>query len=189
MPHASEHPNDPATSNQGAMAMSIWLNESDLREDAAGLQQVTLNVAFLADIKQDSVRPQELVGIVQSRLSDARPATIRRLAEDLGQLRDELETHFALEEFYGYFESAELSFPQISAQADRLKSQHEVMFLDLCELVELADGATYGETDPHSSLAAIRTGFYSFVQNFQRHEQEEHELMMRLCNDELGEGD
>lgn len=169
--------------------MSVWLNESDLREDVAGLQQLTLNVAFLADIKEDSVRPQELIEIVQTRLSELEPAQIRRLAEDLGQLRDELETHFALEEFYGYFESAELSFPQISARADRLKSQHEVMFLDLCDLVELADGASYGETDPKKSLPTIRSGFHSFVQNFNRHEQEEHELMMRLCNDELGEGD
>ena len=169
--------------------MSIWLTESDLREDVAGLQQLTLNVAFLADIKEDSVRPRELIEIVQTRLDAHRPEAIRRLAEDLGQLRDELETHFALEEFYGYFESAELSHPQISSRADRLKSQHEVLFLDLCELVELADGASYGETDPRKSIPAIQAGFEKFVQEFNRHEQEEHDLMMRLCNDEIGEGD
>ena len=189
--------------------MSIWLNESDLREDVAGLQQLTLNVAFLADIKQDSVRPQELIEMVQARLADTgagdnpagdnpaddipaadiRLADIRRLLDDLEALRDELETHLALEEFYGYFESAELSYPQINIQADRLKSQHEILFLDLCELCELAASACYGETGTCQSMVAIRTGFHAFVRDFNRHEQEEHELMMRLCNDELGEGD
>ncbi len=170
--------------------MSIWLNESDLREDVAGLHHLTLNVAFLFDIKEDSVRPRELMEIVQTRLSDGSPKSLRSLAEDLGQLRDELETHFTLEEFYGYFETAELVYPQISTRADSLKTQHEMLFLNLCELVELAEGASYGESDPRKSLAAIQAGFQSFVQEFNRHEQQEHELMMRLCNDELGgEGD
>ena len=115
--------------------MSIWLTESDIREDVAGLQQLTLNVAFLADIKEDSVRPAELIEIIRRQLGDFRRVDLRRLANDLGLLRDELETHFALEEFYGYFESSALSHPQISNRADYLKSQHEVIFLDLSELV------------------------------------------------------
>ncbi len=168
--------------------MSIW-TERELREDTAALRQLTLNVAFLADIKEDSVRPRELVQLIQVQLSEPRRIEFRKLADDLQRLRDELETHFALEEFYGYFESAVISHPGINARADRLRSQHEVIFLDLCELVELSEGVSYGETEPHRALAAIRAGFHSFVQSFSRHEEEEQELMMRLCSDDLGVGD
>jgi hypothetical protein len=168
--------------------MSIW-TESELRQDEAALRQLTLNVAFLADIKQDSVRPRELVELIQARLGDAHHVDFRKLAEELESLRDELETHFALEEFYGYFESAAISHPGINARATWLRSQHETIFLDLCELVDLAEGLCYGEHRPERALEAIRAGFHSFVQQFNRHEEEEGELMMRMCTEDFGVGD
>ncbi|MGI9519357.1 MAG: hemerythrin domain-containing protein [Pirellulaceae bacterium] len=169
--------------------MSSWLTERQLRDDVMGLQSLTLNVAFLNEIKQDNDRPLEIIGDIKRQLATLPLVDTAELACELNHLRDELETHFALEEFYGYFKSAELTHPQISVRAGDLRSQHEELFLTLCDLVELAESAHYREAPLEKTMLALSVGFHSFVQNFNRHEQEETDLMMRLCNDDIGVGD
>lgn len=172
--------------------MSSWLTEQDFRDlqdDPANWPGLTLNVAFLNDIKQDSENPEKVLGEIRTALS--RPAEVKpsQLVSMLGQLRDELETYFALEEFYGYFRSAREVHSRVSNRAEDLRTQHEQIFLDLCELIELAESALYREATLETALPAITAGFLSFVQSFQNHEQEEQELMMQLCNDDIGVGD
>ena len=169
--------------------MSSWITERQLRGDVAGLQSLTLNVAFLNEIKQDNERPLEIINDIKRQLANPQLADTGELTCELNHLRDELETHFALEEFYGYFKSAELTHPQISVRAGDLQSQHEELFLTLCDLVELAESAHYREAPLEKTLLALSVGFHGFVQKFNRHEQEETDLMMRLCNDDIGVGD
>ena len=169
--------------------MSSWITERQLRGDVAGLQSLTLNVAFLNEIKQDNEKPLEIINDIKQQLTNPELADTAELACELNHLRDELETHFALEEFYGYFKSAELTHPQISVRAGDLQSQHEELFLTLCDLVELAESAHYREAPREKTLLALSVGFHAFVHKFNQHEQEETDLMMRLCNDDIGVGD
>lgn len=180
--------------------MTTWVTEKDLWDSRSqtgeqpgqahlALPGLTLNVAFLHEIKQDSTQPHVVIRRLQKTMSRHEPVSPRLIVDELGWLRDELETHFALEEFYGYFESALLIDSQISAQASGLKSQHETIYLDLCELIELAESALYRETAMETAWPALAAGFRSFVQNFNEHEQSEQELMMRLCNEDVGVGD
>lgn len=172
--------------------MSTWLTEQDWRElgdNRPELQSLTLNVAFLNEIKQDNGRPDQVVNELKKLLSSKVPIEAALLFSTLCRLRDELEVHFALEEFYGYFQSARLTHPHISVRAEDLKSQHETIYLDLCELVELAESVLYRESPMSKTWSAIRAGFHSFVQILDQHEREEAELMMRLCNDDIGNGD
>jgi len=172
--------------------MSSWLTEQDfrdLREDMSVWPGLTLNVAFLHDIKQDSEKPEEIIGQLKGLLSQRTWVEPAPLVSLLGRLRDELETYFALEEFYGYFRTAKLIHPCVSTRAEDLQSQHEQIYLDVCELNELAESALYREATMEQTMPAIIAGFHSFVQSFQCHEQEEFELMMKLCNDDLGGGE
>jgi hypothetical protein len=172
--------------------MSSWLTEQDFRktqEKITAFPGLTLNVAFLQDIKQDTEKPEEIIGEIRSLLSQGADVKPAELVSQLGRLRDELETYFALEEFYGYFQSAKLTYPRVSNRAERLQTQHETLYLDLCQLIEQAERTLYGESVLEKSLPDIVTGFHAFVQSFNLHEQEEFDLMMKLCNDDLGVGD
>ncbi len=169
--------------------MSLWLTEQEFRNDRAAASQITLNVAFLQEIKEDNVHLTSIINQLKRAFSQHVKPDPKQLVDRLNQLRDVLETHFALEEFYGYFQTARVNHSHISVKADTLRSQHETIYLEVCELVELAESALYHETDSNKALSAIVAGFHAFVQNFSDHEEQEMELMMRLCNDEIGVGD
>ena len=195
--------------------MGSWLTEQDLRHEYfakhdfhPGLLEgsaapsvteaeqftdeshsLTLNAAFLTDIKHDTVKPEEVIREFQDLLSKRSLPDPGLVVETLARLRDELQTCFALEEFYGYFDSAKISNSHVNVRATCLRSQHEEIFLDVRELVELAEGMLYQELSVEESMPAIVAGFQSLVQNFHCHEMEEHDLIMRLCNDDIGGSD
>ncbi len=169
--------------------MSFWLTEREFRSDRVA-HQLTLNVAFLQEIKDDNVQLKSLVTQLKDTFSTNKVVPTRWMVDRLNELRDALETHFALEEFYGYFQPAHESQSKIGTQANRLQSQHETIYLEVCELVDLAESILYREAPPiKKSHAAIVNGFNRFVEHFRAHEQEEMELMMQLCNQEIGVGD
>ena len=161
--------------------MSSWLTEQDFRDlrgEATAWPGLTLNVAFLQDIKQDTEKPDEIIHDIKALLADGLSIDPAQLANQLSRLRDELETY-----------SAKLIQPQVSTRAETLQSQHEQIYLDVCELIELAECALYREKSLEKALPAIIAGFHSFVENFNCHEQEEFDLMMQLCNQDIGVGD
>lgn len=166
--------------------MSIWLTESEFRQSGAAAMGVTLNHAFLADIKDDHVELRELVKLNRNRLGD-QPVEPSQTLAWLNELRDELETYFALEEFYGYFNHAAISNPSVSRSAKSLKTDHEKLFIQLIELIDQTEQIIYHESD--SNIDSVRIGFLQFASDFDEHEEAEMELMMRLCNEELGVGD
>ncbi len=173
--------------------MSSWLTEQDLRHqhgEAASWPGLTLNVAFLQEIKQDVEQPAAIIETLRLQLATkGTKVPLAELVSLLEHLRDELETYFALEEFYGYFQAAQLIHPHVSNCAHQLQSQHEAIYMEVCHLVELAHRVLYREVSSARVLPTIVEGFQTFVQRFQAHEQQESELMMRLCNDEIGVGD
>ena len=170
--------------------MSLWLTEEEFRSDRVAAQQITLNVAFLQEIKDDNVGLKSTIAHLENALSQNQSPQPRLLVDKLSDLRDELETHFTLEEFYGYFQPARESHSQVNIRASELRQQHETIYLEVCELVDLAESILYREWPmANKAHSAITAGFHAFVQHFNDHEQQEMELMMKLCNEEIGVGD
>src|SRR5262245_47313941 len=108
---------------------------------------VTVNPAFLQEFKEDSHELRQLLHHTSAML--ARPREMRtegrRLVELLEKLRDQLALHFSLEESYGYFEEALNVSPQLSRQAECLRSQHSDLYLEVCRIVELAQKCVFDE--------------------------------------------
>ncbi|MDG2013496.1 MAG: hypothetical protein P8J33_08325 [Pirellulaceae bacterium] len=172
--------------------MSSWLTERDVRDTRGGmtrLQGVTLNVAFLNDIKQGTKKPEELIRDIRALLVNQLSLDSAALVNQMHALRDELETYFALEEFYGYFKSAHLIQPTVSRRAESLQTQHEQIYLEICSIIDLAEGLLYREIELRPTLPILVSRFSTFTQTFLQHEQEEFDLMMQLCNQEIGVGD
>ena len=183
--------------------MSIWFSETEFRqsgvlslgvhmdvdrEAAAADERMTLNVAFMSEIKED-FDFRETLNNVYYRINEKPALSARDAARDLANLRDQLETYFALEEFFGYFQQSAISNPGVSHQADVLRSDHESLFLQLSELVDLAEQIVYRECSKQITIGDLALQLDTFCEALADHEQEEMELMMRLHNEEFGVGD
>ena len=136
-----------------------WLSEQEYLRSGAEATGVTFNVAFLLEIKSDfgfrdlltrarsQLCPEPNVGLVSPR----------QAADLLSDLRDELETYVALEEFYGYFREAEIENPPVSKKAAQLKSEHEDLYLELSFVIELAQQLVYRECGPGVTVCLLYT--------------------------------
>ncbi len=149
---------------------------------------VTLNVAFLNEIKADNVSIGQVLKSIRTTFNGGKSLGPRSICELLGRLRDELETHFALEEFYGYFDEAEMTHSQVSRAANSLIGEHTELFSELNSIIENAEQLLYDEAG-HKSESQIILDFQFFDDKLREHELKEMELMQKLCNDEFGTGD
>ena len=183
--------------------MSTWFSETEFRhsgalslgvhigvdgEAAVAEDSVTLNVAFMSEIKED-FDFRETLNNVYFRLNDQPTISPRDAAKELATLRDQLETYFAMEEFYGYFQQSATTNHRVNRQADLLRSDHESLFLQLNELVDLAEQIVYGECSKKVTISDLTKELDSFCQALADHEQDEMGLMMRLHNEDIGVGD
>jgi hypothetical protein len=170
--------------------MAVWLSETEFRQSGAKQTGVTLNVAFLHEIKEDALdlrqRLLKLRDDFTANLGHLRP---RAVVECLYQLRDDLETYFALEECYGYFEHAAVTNPAISRVAGQLRDEHERLYLLLNKAIDMGEAVVYHERESVATLYAVIRSFDTFARQFEKHEQREMDLMLRLCNEEIGVGD
>src|SRR5262245_61954266 len=86
---------------------------------------VTVNAAFLQEIKEVNQELWSLLADLRHRCQrPIAPGHCRLLIDKLCQLRDQLALHFSLEEAYGYFEDPVEVAPQLSRQAEMLRSEH-----------------------------------------------------------------
>ena len=168
--------------------MSVWLTEKEFRQSGAEAAGITLNVAFLREIKQDHLPIRELTSRINRTLSSS-SVSPRQAADLLSDYRDGIETYFALEEFFGYFENAALTNPKLSGLAIGLQQEHESLFERLGHIIDLAEQIVYHECGPQTTLLEVADLFDNFACQFEHHEQQEMELMLRLCNEEFGVGD
>ena len=172
--------------------MSLWLSESEYRQSGAAAVGLTLNVAFFQEIKEDNVEFRQLVDKVRLHFQNVKDSQKNRPVETsrlLAELRDELETYFALEEFYGYFQNAEVNNPSVCHKAGQLRSEHEVLFLELNQIVDSIEQIVYHECPTELAFETVAEEFRKFPAHLQRHEHKEMELVMRLFNEEIGVGD
>ena len=102
---------------------------------------VTINAAFLREIKEDNERLQALLEEVLGMCQTRPPALVRprRFASLLAELLDQLAMHFALEGAYGYFNDPVSVAPHLSEQADRLRRQHADLYVEMMQIAERAE--------------------------------------------------
>lgn len=178
--------------------MSTWLSEKEFRQSGAESAGVTINVAFLQEIKSDFGFRELLNDVYQQLIPGSKPGVLddesagqvspRVAAELLEELRDGLETYFSLEEFYGYFQQAAVLNPCVGQKATSLQTEHEVLFLKLNQIVEMTQQIVYHEVGPETTLTQVAEDLEAFCIDLAQHEQAEMDLMMRLCNEDIGDG-
>lgn len=151
---------------------------------------VTINAAFLQEIKQDNVELKQLLRAMSSQLMQRRPrmSDPRSLVDLLVRLRDQLAIHFSLEEAFGYFENAVEVAPRLSERAEELRGEHELFYRDICNLCEQAEKLLYHESTGQG-LRQIAARFASFHDALEQHEARETELIMEALDDDIGVGD
>jgi hypothetical protein len=151
---------------------------------------VTVNSAFLREIKEDSYQLLRLFARLRAVLSSPRWwDVLENPFEDLlCRLRDQVAMHFALEEFYGYFDNPQEVAPRLSERVEALRRQHEQLYLEICYLAEEADKVRHRECRK-DLLADLGLRFRDFDAAFQYHEACENELLLEAFDDDIGVGD
>jgi hypothetical protein len=151
---------------------------------------VSVNAAFLQEIKQDNQELHRLLTQVQELCSKQKPAPGCRqeFADLLSKLRDQLAMHFALEEAYGYFEDSLIIDPRLSRRAERLRTQHASLFSKFCRIVDEAMQMLENRS-PRSVCRRIASRFEEFHSALQLHEQQENELIIEAFEQDVGVGD
>jgi hypothetical protein len=154
----------------------------------ASSSTVTLNVAFLKEIKRDHRRLRSLLRRLRLIFAASRPHVSRlAIVHLLGDLRDELALHFTLEEAFGYFDDP-LDVPDFCQAAKALRAQHRDLYEEECELAERAARLLV----PRATLTRFRRlarDFRGFDQHLRQHESGENSLILSACNSEIGVGD
>jgi hypothetical protein len=150
---------------------------------------VTVNAAFLEEIKEVNQELWELLGELRHRCQrPVAPAQGRHLIDKMCRLRDQLALHFSLEEAYGYFDDPVDVAPQLSTQAQRLRAEHKELYTDLCDLVDRAERMYYDEQ--YAELALwIGPEFLAFDERLREHESLEMDLITEAYSGDIGVGD
>lgn len=168
--------------------MTTWLTEKEYRQSGAIAVGMTINVAFLEEIKADFDFRSTLNKVYEqvNQRPDAAPPEIARW---LIELRDQLETYFALEEFYGYFEQDEVTNIGVSRKVAKKTEEHETLFLQLSAVIDVAEQIVYHECSSDLTVDEVRRQFHRFCEALADHEQDEMELIMQMFNEDIGVGD
>jgi hypothetical protein len=151
---------------------------------------LSINAAFLQEIKEDNRLLRDLLERAFGLCTDPRFQRVhpRRLVELFRELQDQLAMHFALEEAFGYFDDAIDVAPHLSQTACNLRSQHAEFFVQICDMVDMAEQLLYGETSTHV-LWSFSSRFTSFYDQLHQHEACENELICQALDDDIGVGD
>ncbi|MBC20739.1 MAG: hypothetical protein CMJ74_10840 [Planctomycetaceae bacterium] len=147
---------------------------------------LTVNAAFLAEIKEEDLQLRELLNAAVRDASDtgAEQIKMRDRVEMYHALRDQLALHFALEDAYGYFHDAIDETPPLSSMAERLSAQHDSLFRQMCDIIDAAECILYREYNalPETDLFEAFMNFYGILIE---HEQAEIELIATALDNEI----
>ena len=151
---------------------------------------VTINAAFLQEIKEVNEELWKLLDDVRQLCSDPQQIQVqrRRAVELLASLRDQLAMHFALEEAFGYFDDPIRVAPRLSMAASSLREEHKTLYAKIRDLADEVD-----EEDRAGSLAMcgprVAERFREYYALLQQHETRENELILDAYDDDIGVGD
>lgn len=168
--------------------MSTWMSETEFRQAGAGKAGIAINVPFLMEIKEDS-EFRQLLNEVYQRINQSPAPAPRTAIEILGSLRDELETYFALEEFYGFVKNSVNADAMQSKLASELADEHSKLYLQFNDIIEIGEQIVYRECSPQVTVSDLAVLLDKFCHSLAQHEQKEMELMMKTCNQDTGVGD
>ena len=151
---------------------------------------LTVNAAFLAEIKEDNYRLRELLsqGAEDAANGNLGRISARERAELYIAIRDQLGLHFALEDAYGYFHDAIEDKPWLTKNAKALQGQHDIIFRNLCSVVDAAECILYREYNA-IRLRELLEAFMKFYGRLAEHEHAENELILAAFDDDIGVGD
>jgi tetratricopeptide (TPR) repeat protein len=171
---------------------------SIMAEQANNSRRLSVNAAFMQDIKNDN-RDLKILMDRLAVLTQPREAAANHwpeLIQLLGDLNDQLALHFGLEEAYGYFDQALDADPEMSLAAENLRNQHAVLFEESRHLAEAAAHACTGDAPIEGVTPEVTTAqekvlvrFDSFVKQFHEHEEAELKLILDALDEDLGVGD
>ncbi len=149
--------------------------------------KVTINPAFLQEIKDDDVQLLTLLQQVREMCDSVAQSDIpaRRFASVLAELRDRLAMHFALEEAYGYFDDPVTVAPHLSEQAESLRKQHGKLYEEMVLLAETAQNISRSNSDPRG-VGNLARGFINFHGRLLDHEEGENELILDAYSIDIG---
>ena len=147
---------------------------------------VTVNAAFLAEIKQSHQELWQIIGylddLTQNQISS--PLFLQKLCAALSQLHGRLITHFSLEEAFGYFDDPIEVAPRISRIAESLRKEHQQLQQSCGDLAERAQHAyDFGGS---CELQKLASSFLSFHTRLVNHEEAEIDLIQEAYGDDIG---
>ena len=151
---------------------------------------ITVNAAFLAEIKEDNRRLRSLLAaaLEQTVLRSEYGRLDRQRVELYVALRDQLAFHFTLEDAFGYFRDALADNPRLTRRAALLHAQHEALFREICDIVEVFEQIQYGESGADAE-ESLTEQFLEFYDRLTTHERDENDLIFAALDDDLGVGD
>jgi len=151
---------------------------------------LTINAAFLQEIKDDNLRLQQLLEETRKLVASTKHPQIlaAELAGLCGELRDQLALHFALEEAYGYFEDALSEAPRLSTAAAALKEQHKELFTEIRDIADKAELIQYRKR-VNAVPRQLMQRLCDFDARLAEHEMRENDLILAAFDDDLGVGD
>jgi len=163
---------------------------------------LTVNTAFLREIKDDNQHLQELLATLHELTGNPSAACnqSQRIVELLGELRDQLAFHFALEEAYGYFDDAIDAAPRVAERADQLRAEHAILYESACNIAESAQEWHMQRVFHHNSSGDVRGNgtarapsfrriliqFQQFRDQLAQHEQNENSLILEALDTDIG---
>jgi len=180
---------DDATEMKREIVKALSLLEA--KEPAAGdrAAPVTVNAAFLQEIKEDYLELQQL--LVEIRGALARPDSLgelwKRFVTLLGELRGGLATYFRLEEMYGYFENPVSAAGRLGRSAQTLRRQHQRLYSEICAICEQAQ-QRLDRTAGASAPRKIVQRFAAFCDRLREHEGREDDLIFQAFSEGTSQG-
>jgi hypothetical protein len=152
-------------------------------------RRLTINAAFLKDIKDDNRDLKRLMDQIIPLAEHSQVAANhwQELVDLFAGLRDQLAMHFALEEAYGYFDDAVVAAPELSLTAECLRGQHPQLFERIRHLADRSGAIRPG--DGSEPIIRLLADFSHFRAEFEKHEEEEFKLIFDALENDLGVGD
>lgn len=157
-------------------------------ETMTATRNVTVNAAFLKEIKDDNLQLKALWDKIIPMVAHHEMVANHwpKLIELLSELRDQLALHFSLEEAYGYFDDAVDIAPRLSIASEALRAQHSTLF-ETCR--NLAEEINEVDHDEPEHCERFMAKFHAFQSQFESHEEQELKLILQSLDDDLGVGD
>ena len=157
-------------------------------QSKTGTRRLAVNAAFLKDIKDDNQDLKKLLDQITPITRHQQTAANHwpELIILISGLRDQLALHFSLEEAYGYFDDAVIAVAELSATAEKLRSEHPALF---ASIRDLADQVSEVCSDRPEQVNQFIQRLDAFRRAFEIHEEGELKLILDSLDDDLGVGD